>query len=246
MVSIDNDAEVIRHMQDIYGHDDRLSWLTYDILCEDGLSSVKGSVNADQNKSPLLSGSFDIIVDKGTLDAILVEGQICNMLANIYELLSENGVYFVCSLFASDIVANILAIPSLGFQVKQYALTTDQSSCAMTTKGNIFISRKISADHVVDRVQMSLEESTIMNHHFQFENPLLTTEKEIQIIERFRSTSTGYLPLSATYNLLFGEFDMVALGYNMDLFLEDVKDFPLTVDDMMNEDEAIAFIKSKQ
>lgn len=67
IVSVDNDSECISHMKNLHCNDQRLQWFTYDMV--------------DPSTTPILDelsnndlGLFDMIVDKGTLDAILVEG----------------------------------------------------------------------------------------------------------------------------------------------------------------------------
>jgi ribosomal protein L11 methylase PrmA len=62
IVSVDNDSECIKHMELLYGNDCRLKWITYDMV------DPASTTNADL-------GMFNLIVDKGTLDAILVEGK---------------------------------------------------------------------------------------------------------------------------------------------------------------------------
>lgn len=61
IVSVDNDSECINHMKLLHGNDSRLKWITYDMVDPASTSTVN-------------LGMFNLIVDKGTLDAILVEG----------------------------------------------------------------------------------------------------------------------------------------------------------------------------
>lgn len=62
IVSVDNDSECINHMKLLHGNDCRLKWITYDM------------VDPECSRASDL-GLFNLIVDKGTLDAILVEGE---------------------------------------------------------------------------------------------------------------------------------------------------------------------------
>jgi hypothetical protein len=239
-------------MRNVHKDDDRLSWSTYDILTEVDMIPAANGTKYPVTASPAEVAvfephmeSFDIIIDKGTLDAILVEGSVCSMLANIHDLLKGSGIYFNCSLFSSDFVASLLKTPSLGFQVKQYQMVASDSSSVEQTEGNIFICKK-RVGHSVDRELLSEEETFIMHNHFQSECPLLTAEKENQIQEYFRSSSsTGYLTLSETYALVFGD-DMASLGYTSKLFMEDIQDFSLSKEGMMNVEEVVSFLKSKQ
>jgi 2-polyprenyl-3-methyl-5-hydroxy-6-metoxy-1,4-benzoquinol methylase len=67
IVSVDNDSECISHMKNLHHNDQRLQWFTYDMVDP---SSTPLSDELSNNDL----GLFDMIVDKGTLDAILVEG----------------------------------------------------------------------------------------------------------------------------------------------------------------------------
>lgn len=62
IVSVDNDSDCINHMKLLHGNDGRLKWITYDMVDP-----------ASTSASDL--GMFNLIVDKGTLDAVLVEGK---------------------------------------------------------------------------------------------------------------------------------------------------------------------------
>jgi len=77
IVSIDNDEECIRHLSDQYHADHRLSWIVYDVV----------EPFRYEHNPELTDGSFDIVIDKGTLDAVLVEGSCATMLLEVYRLL---------------------------------------------------------------------------------------------------------------------------------------------------------------
>lgn len=67
IVSVDNDSECISHMKSLHRNDRRLLWFTYDMVDPTSTPLLDEFLNNDL-------GLFDMIVDKGTLDAILVEG----------------------------------------------------------------------------------------------------------------------------------------------------------------------------
>jgi hypothetical protein len=57
-----------------------------------------------------MNSSFDLIVDKGTLDAVLVEGSVYQMLAIVYNLLTIGGVYLICSLHEQEMISSLLGL----------------------------------------------------------------------------------------------------------------------------------------
>ena len=67
IVSVDNDSDCISHMKSLHHNDRRLLWFTYDMVDPTSTPLLDEVLNNDL-------GLFDMIVDKGTLDAILVEG----------------------------------------------------------------------------------------------------------------------------------------------------------------------------
>ena len=73
VVSVDNDCECISYMKKMHHDDERLKWSTYDIVEPESLQT-----EAHSTKTAL--GKFDLVVDKGTLDAILAEGRTTPLL----------------------------------------------------------------------------------------------------------------------------------------------------------------------
>ena len=76
IISVDNDEECISHMKKMHFGDERLKWYVYDMVEPE-------STSPSQEFLDIVLGKFDLIVDKGTLDAILVEGKYSNN-ATIY------------------------------------------------------------------------------------------------------------------------------------------------------------------
>ena len=71
IISVDNDEECISHMKKMHFGDERLKWYVYDMVEPE-------STSPSQEFLDNVLGKFDLIVDKGTLDAILVEGKYSN------------------------------------------------------------------------------------------------------------------------------------------------------------------------
>lgn len=257
VVSIDNDVEVIKHMSAMYQGDQRLKWYAYDIITGESLNS--------HSAEHLMDEKYDIIIDKGTLDAVLVEGSIYTMLHDVYRLLKPTGIYFVCSIFSFEMLQPLLSLPVLGYHV-EYSAISDESD--NKTVGNIYICRKIcqlsrseSGYHAIDIEELAREEDRVMHDYFKSKQPILTTDKQQSIKKQFESfhlskqdlnvendhdiTIEGdYITLTDAYRIMFGE--ELSLGYSYDLFLEDIQNFPLSRENHMNSTEAIEFLRIMQ
>jgi hypothetical protein len=63
---------------------------------------------------------FNIIIDKGTLDAILVEGSIYMMLVEVYRMLRIDGIYLLISINTRRLLEPILMMKPLRFELIFY------------------------------------------------------------------------------------------------------------------------------
>ena len=194
VVSIDNDDEVIRHMAHMHRDDRRLKWYTYDILnnssdCSCISKDICGCKHMEDER-------YDLIIDKGTLDAILVGGAICDMLYQVYRLLKpRTGVYFICSLFSREVIYPILSSQSLGYTVQYHTICSGDgmSQCVNDPSYNVYICRKIcklsckdTGHFMVNISKLAEEERIIMNEHYQMRSPLLTADEEGRIKQQFK------------------------------------------------------------
>lgn len=60
-------------------------------------------------------GYYDLVVDKGTFDAVLVEGSTAHMLLESVRLLRPvSGVYLLCSLHSDELLRPLFTLPMLG------------------------------------------------------------------------------------------------------------------------------------
>jgi hypothetical protein len=76
VLSIDYDPGCIEHMRAEHRDNKNLEWLVYDIVTQsfEGGGSSASSSESDAAQLILADKQFDVIVDKGALDAIIVEG----------------------------------------------------------------------------------------------------------------------------------------------------------------------------
>jgi len=186
------------------------------------------------------TGPFDVVVDKGTFDAILVEGSSFELLCNVHTLLRPGGVYALCSLHPADMLVPLLSTPSLGFRVQVETAGTGSSFSSMT--GTVLLCTRMSP-FPVNADAVCAEEKVLMDHYFQSTNPILTLEQEDNLRKRFLEINQPYIEVRQMHSILFPENE--SLGYSFDLFLEDLDDFSLIQEGYMNIDEAITFLKTK-
>ena len=103
VVSCDNDAAMISHMQTQILHKQqaqsqahtetdtrtemaysKLQWGVHDVETDEGALAAIPTASTSTTTSTMIPKSYDLIVDKGTFDAILTEGSVASTLANIY------------------------------------------------------------------------------------------------------------------------------------------------------------------
>ncbi len=241
ILSIDNDIDCINYMREKYQDNIHLNWMVYDM------------VDNSNNSTILSDKSYDLIIDKGTLDAILVEGLVCTMLHDIHRILNVGGVYFICSLHSSTFLASLLEIEELDFKVTYYECKS------MKNQGNIIGTIAICEkknDNIINIENLKKNEIFNMDKHFQEDNPFLTYELQEQISNEFYSyysqtnphpidnVDIVVVPIEIAYKLMFTENDR--LYYSFELFLEDLNSFDYASKDVLSLKEAIEFIRVKQ
>ena len=263
VVSVDNDADCIAHMSEMHRNDSRMQWFVHDLVePQSTISSFHGT-----------DGSFDMIVDKGTLDAILVEGSIYTMLYEIHRLIRMGGRYVVFSINTEQLLAPLLSMESLGFQVTCHEVVDVKLNASKATNGSnensnntvggdaeglivstVAICTKIRETSLIDRKQLENEERMVLDRFFQEEQPYLTAEEEQRIRVQFElmgghENEFFSLDLQGAYNVMFDRA-MGGMGdeleYSFDMFLHDVKSFILRKQGYMNADEAIEFLRTVQ
>lgn len=207
-----------------------------------------------------------MIVDKGTLDAILVEGAIYTMLFEVHRRLKVGGVYIVFSLNTEKLLSPLLGTKSLGFDTECYAIKKKQTVFNIEFDsgepedglGTVVICKKKN-DIIVDIEQLAAEEKEIMDNYFKIEYPFLTLEQEDKVRTNFEgiylstngdNINDNYdienlsLGLYQAYKAMFEEEDN--LEYSYELFLEDTDVYPLKREGYMTTKEAVKFLQTMQ
>ncbi|EKX48138.1 hypothetical protein GUITHDRAFT_137072 [Guillardia theta CCMP2712] len=134
ITNVDIDEGIIEDMKRKYEEEaPEMSWVTCDI------TKAKESLEEDE--------SFDLILDKGTLDALLCADGVTDGYMEILRLLRVGGVFSVISFRPAELIAQFLRVPELPVEVEIKTLETGSS----TRKASMFLLRKISALPWVDR-----------------------------------------------------------------------------------------------
>jgi Methyltransferase domain len=134
IVSIDNDPGCIAHMVSSSSSSSSSSttsvmeWYVYDIVAPEN-NRADGPIS----EFLISGGAFDLIIDKGTLDAVLVEGAIYTMLYEVHRLLAPQGRYLVCSLHSLDLLGDLLSTPALGYSVQVHETAAPTVSKSVRT-----------------------------------------------------------------------------------------------------------------
>jgi len=250
--SLDNDANCIHYMSDKYKDQQSLTWMVYDMIeCPE----------VPDKSTHLDAQSFDIIVDKGSLDAMLVEGCIAPMLCEVYRLLKPNGVYVLCSLHPPQLLQPLLSASpldlSVSFPMQSKDIVAVEGVSAMTAAGNrqkniaLCIKTKVSGG--VEMADMVKTEDEVMSQFFQHENPFLTEEKKRELTAYYKAKGSKPFTLKEAHVIiatgLCGEsFDTpdCDLDYTYELFQEDLSGFSLVDAETMTLEELFQFISIMQ
>jgi precorrin-6B methylase 2 len=230
ITSIDNDEEVINHMRKECSNKS-LRWLRYDIIEDCGIPQDN---ELDQDCY------FDVIVDKGTFDAILVEGATFTMLADVYRMLRVGGVYVIFSINSQELLEALLGLPELQFELRYFE--------DKVAKCSILLCRK-KVHQTIDMDSLAQREDAILNQYFKSEHPLMTPELEVQLRNAFavknHNNGGGFMSLKDAHEIMFVRFNK-HLFYTFDLFEEDLQSVHLSNSGMMCIEEALQFLKDMQ
>jgi len=222
VLSVDYDAAVIDAMRQV---EPSLQWLCADCCSQEALAAALRRVLP----SAAEGGAFDVVVDKGTLDAVLCEdGKAAGLLCECYRALKPGGVYICISLRGRRLLDRLLG-PEAPCDWAYEALPLP-----VINPGEEFTLAMLRRPSC-GGVQPELSE--VQNHcaraldtFFTEERPLLTREREAELRCAFRErlrlrgaaageAGVGALPLAEAYEILFTEAEREE--YKLDDFRED-------------------------
>jgi SAM-dependent methyltransferase len=184
VLSIDNDPNMISYMRRNTSNE-CMEWMEYDIV------ENTGALNNPHGRGDDYTEHFDLIIDKGTLDAILVEGSVYTVLLDIHRLLRTGGAYIITSIFGMQLLKSLFTLPLLVDKWDVTFHSIDNSELTMKTKGTVIICKKMN-NNIINPDELQVQEKDIMDIHFQNLSPLLTDEYEENIKLRFKQRLDAY------------------------------------------------------
>lgn len=222
IVGIDYDAACISHLRQQHPQHEK-HYQVYDMLAE------------TDSPPDVLFDYYDFIIDKGTYDAILVEGSVVQMLRNVHRLLRCDGCYLLFSIHPVDFLRRFFATPTCGLTCLRLESMEIEGQCS------VMLLRK--NDESFDEIAFAAHEHDFLDRYYQDEQPLLTAEEEARIRRGFQSTNER-LSLREAHSILFDPL----LEYDYALFREDLQrlDPPLESLGSISVEEALRFMREMQ
>lgn len=244
VVSIDNDPQCVSHMRRQHAGNSMLEWYVYDLVERTGSTEYFDGEG------------FDLIVDKGTLDAILVEGVCSPMLCEVHRLLATEGCYLLCSIHTKELLCPLLSAPILGLEIIkvddiEYHSTAGSGGGGRSGSGGgtMMLLVKRTCNYHIDEQALLGHEQEVMDFFYKEEQPLLSTEEfervQAEVKAELQRRQTVSLPLDAMHGVLFAH-QKEGFDYSLELFLEDCRSFPLERQGEMTLPEALSFITQMQ
>ncbi len=235
VIAIDNDEGCITHLKRQFEKSNsKVSYYCYDMTADQ--TTIRHYNEMDD------LNSFHIIIDKGTFDAILVEGSVTGMINNILRLLALNGIYLLFSINKKSLLEELFEYSPLGLRCLNVSTKTISNQVI-----SIIVLKK-EFNCLLSFSEIEAHEREVMDMFFQIESPFLNEQNEKMIQEKFSQHLSDNIEegvdLKTAYEILF--LDKVELGYDYSLFLEDLENISLKNPNKMTFEEAMTFIQLMQ
>lgn len=229
IISTDNDIDCISHMQKQFNNSNV-------IYCYHDVASGK---KMNSHQSLIIDGYFNLIVDKGTFDAIFVGGSISSTLIEISRLLQVNGSYLIFTINSIELFEKLLNINGLNLQISRSSFLSPED-----LNENVLLIKK-TGPLLIDFDSLRYHEERVMNELFKKENPMFL-ESELKNIEiKFNSlkNSEDKISIDVVYNIIFS--NRIDLGYDFDMFLEDLDNYSKGIK-FLSYEQILEFIELMQ
>ena len=241
VVNVDCDVDTLLRMQRRW--QDRVlslngnSEMQHNTLCEAMMDFIVADFTIPNVLSSMQS-SFDVIIDKSTLDCMLcTDTGAVGLLLEVYRLLKENAVYLVVSFHPPEFIEVLLSeLPGADWDVTCSILprqmeefpnsvhVTEEVSLPLArvpipsslvgsvgTITVLYCRRRKWSDSVLDWDTVYQHVHSVNQHWYQQTNPLLTVDRIKQIERDF--TDAGELNLRRCYQVLFTDGERENLDY---------------------------------
>jgi len=185
-------------------------------------------------QAELPDGTFQVALDKGTLDAILcMPDVVVDMLFEVNRMMQLGGVYIVISVLAPrELLQKIATIKRFGFEGVPLPLEAKHGI-------NVFQLKKVSECDRCDEARQDLQEA--LDWWFATQNPMLTSEREAELRGSWGNQSLSF---RKAWEIGFDEVERD--NYMYEDFLDDVETCDVKVEGSISIDEFLVFLADNQ
>ena len=213
VTSVDKERRCIELMEARHEADPSLHWQCVDIL-----------QIADECKgAPLCGGGFDVVADKGGLDAFLVEDVGAHALLEAHRALKPGGVYLIVSMHPERLLSRLLQNPSIGFEwtIKHHFVPMHGNPAVKVSLVLARKSQEAKDSPSLPDVQSHTRE--VMNWWFREEKPLVNPQTVKEIARAFaRPLPVEEAHLVLTKIIFGGDLDFAGADFTLQDFLDDL------------------------
>ena len=223
VTSVDRDRDIIELMRSRYKDRIDLIWEVADI----------GAT------APLRASSFDIAIDKSTLDAMLAEnGDVAALACEVWRCLKAGGMWSIIS-FHDEAFLRALLVP---MERGVFECVAARKFAHRSEGITLLVLRKVAARGAPDEAAVRAEQRAALDTWYTIHEPLLTAERRAHIAAAFRTEAS--LPLPVAFDVLFSAEEKVL--YSVEDFVADVEARYGAGRGAIRFDEAISFLEANQ
>ncbi|RYG64862.1 class I SAM-dependent methyltransferase [archaeon] len=219
IIAVDNDVGCIEHMKASFPNS-AVEYERCDVL---------------EEAAQLPGGAFHFVFDKGTFDAIHVEGSVAALLLAVNTWLIPQGLYVLVTLHPPALLGVLFGTEGLGLALDAL-LPLPHSSC------HLAVVRRVG-NYSVSLQGLQERERAVQDAHYKSPScSLLTPPLLLQMQGAFGGAPEGRLSLEEVHALLFPP----SLGYSLSMFRGDLGDFSDECERSLTYAEALAFVRQME